>query len=491
MGPVSFSQIPFPTRDKALEAARRLTDAGIRVQSADSGTALLVRSDDQARADLVLANLAAEQSGAYVVEPLKKPFDATVDIPGSKSHTNRAVLCAALAQGRSTLSRVLLADDTEAMIGAIETLGVGISLERSSPVGATAVVDGGIEDPEKLGDGGGQPIAVDVRQSGTTSRFLLPTLAAIDGGRFVLDGHPQMRARPFGPQLDALRVLGADVAGSSLPLTINGRPLSGGQVVVSGDISSQFLSGLLLAAPLYSQPTEIQVDGDLVSKPYVELTVQTMGAFGIDVNADLEGGRFVVPVGRYQPATLDLEPDASAASYFFAAAAITGSTVRVEGLGRSTIQGDLKFVYLLEQMGAKVAVGERSTEVTGTGQLNGITADMADISDTVQTLAAVAACADGPTEITGVGFIRHKETDRIAAPVAELQRLGVDAEATDDGMIIRPGAVRPATVDTYEDHRMAMSFALLGLVYPGVRIADPGCVAKTFPNFFDVLGSLS
>ncbi|MDH4279897.1 MAG: 3-phosphoshikimate 1-carboxyvinyltransferase [Acidimicrobiia bacterium] len=482
MGPVSFSRLSFADRSEALDAARRLTAVGIRVQSTDD-LSILVRGDDYAAAKRLLAG--RERASPRTVQPLKKPFDANVPLPGSKSHTNRALLCAALADGRSTLSRVLLADDTRAMLGALDRLGVGLRVDDERDPDVVVTVDG-------LGEGftaEGDTLTLDVMQSGTTSRFLVPALAA-GRGSFVVDGHEQLRNRPFVQQVEALTALGARIDGTALPLTIHGRRLRGGLVTVPGDVSSQFLSGLLLAAPLFAADTVVEVDGALVSRPYVELTIHTMATFGIDVAHDFEAGRFAIPATGYRPASVDLEPDASAASYFFAAAAITGSTVRVDGLGKSTVQGDLGFVELLARMGARVEVAEDHTTVTGTGRLVGITVDMADISDTAQTMAVVAACAEGPTEITGIGFIRHKETDRIAAPVTELQRLGIRAESTDDGFIVHPGPVTGGLVDTYDDHRMAMSFALLGLVHPGVVIDNPGCVDKTFPRFFEVLDSL-
>ncbi len=493
MGPVSFSRLSFGDRGEALEAARRLTEAGIRVRQGGSESSLLVGGDQIEAARNLLAEDdldPTESTGPMVrrpIKPLLEPFTATVSLPGSKSHTNRALLCAALAEGRSTLRRVLMADDTEAMLDSLERLGVGLTIDTAHDPETVVLVDGVGRGGFQAGDG---MVELDVRQSGTTSRFLVPALAT-GSGRFVVDGDAQLRSRPFGPQVEALVAMGADIEGSSLPLTIIGRRMAGGRVDVGGSVSSQFLSGLMLAAPLFESDTVIQVASSLVSRPYVELSMHTMADFGVEVQHDFDTGWFRVPAVGYQPATVDLEPDASAASYFFAAAAITGSTVRIEGLGRSTVQGDLGFVDLLARMGAEVEITDDATSVTGTGRLRGITADMADISDTAQTMAVVAACAEGPTEITGIGFIRHKETDRIAAPVAELQRLGIRAEAADDGFVVHPGPVVPAVVETYDDHRMAMSFALLGLVNRGIVIDNPGCVNKTFPRFFDVLDSLS
>jgi 3-phosphoshikimate 1-carboxyvinyltransferase len=423
------------------------------------------------------------------IEPLERPPDVEIDVPGSKSHTNRALLCAALAPGRSRLNRVLFANDTEAMLAAVGSLVSAVRIDRDR---AEVEVDGGIAGP--AADPPAGRLAVHAAQSGTTGRFLLPVLAATPG-HFTLDGDPQLRGRPFGPQLEALRSLGAQVEGESLPLTVDGRRLRGGTVAVDGAISSQFISGLLLAAPLFSDTTTVAVNGTLISRPYVDLTLSTMAAFGVEVAVagpaeGAETDAFIVPSQPYRPAEVELEPDASAASYFFAAAAMTGGRVRVRGLGRTTVQGDLAFVDILARMGAQVDVGPDWTEVRGVGTLRGVEVDMADVSDTAQTLAVVAAMADGPTTITGIGFIRHKETDRIAAPVTELQRLGIDAVANGDGMTIHPGSPRPGTVHTYDDHRMAMSFALLGLCHPGIVIADPGCVTKTFPTYFDHLERL-
>ncbi len=418
---------------------------------------------------------------SQAINVLDRPPDCTVRVPGSKSHTNRALVCAALASGTSTLHGILLADDTEAMLELLATLGIGIELDRDTRRATVEGVDGNIPPHEGI---------LDARQSGTTSRFVLPMLA-LGTGRYVLDGHEQMRARPFGDLIGALEVLGARVEGSTLPLTVVGAgSFTGGQVEVPGSVSSQFLSGLLLSSPYAAATVSIEIVGDLVSKPYVDLTLATMAAFGVEVDRD--GYRtFVVPTGGYNAADLQIEPDASAASYFFAAAAATRGRVRVEGLGTTTLQGDLAFVDVLERMGAEVIRTAAATEVRGTGVLRGIEVDMADISDTAQTLAAIAPFADGPVRVTGIGFIRRKETDRIAAIVTELTRLGIDAVEDPDGFTVQPGRPRPGLVHTYDDHRMAMSFAVLGLVAPGIEIAGPSCVDKTFPEFFETLAALS
>lgn len=413
------------------------------------------------------------------ISPLTAPPTVTVNVPGSKSHTNRALICAALASGRSRLTGVLFAQDTLAMLESLQVLGLEMLIGEHActvdVVGLGGIIPSGSHE-------------LNVRQSGTTGRFLLPMLT-LGSGRYVLDGAEQLRARPFDELVQGLRDLGGRIEGESLPLVIEGSTLRGGVVEVSGTVSSQYLSGLLLSAPCAESETVIEITSDLVSKPYIDLTLATMASFGAVVDND-NYRRFVVANTGYKSADLAIEPDASAASYFFAAAAVTGGSVTVEGLGAGTIQGDLDFVDALEGMGAVVSRDSTSTTVTGPSQLRGIHIDMANISDTAQSLAVVAPFASEPTTVTGIGFIRKKETDRVAAVVQELSRLGIRATEDDDGFTIYPGQPQPGIVDTYDDHRMAMSFAVLGLVAPGVIIENPGCVSKTFPSFFSVLDQL-
>jgi 3-phosphoshikimate 1-carboxyvinyltransferase len=417
------------------------------------------------------------------VQPLPRPPDVDLEVPGSKSVTNRALVAAALATGSSTLSGVLLADDTWAMMGALRALGFGVTVDEHAHV-ATVRGCGGV-----VPAAGGE---VDVRLSGTTARFVAPLLA-LGHGTFDLDGGQPFRARPMGPVLDALTQLGARVEDRGtpghLPVRVRSTGVVAARVEVAGDASSQFLSGLLLAAPACSDGLTIELTTSLVSERYVDLTVATMADFGAQVQRPGER-RFVVRPTGYRAADVAIEPDASAASYLLAAAAVTGGRVRVRGLTPSARQGDAAFARILERMGAAVTIDERGTEVRGSGRLTGIEVDLGAMSDTAQTLAAVAVFAEGPTRVTGIGFIRAKETDRIHAVVTELRRCGIRADAQDDGFVIHPGVPQPATISTYDDHRMAMSFALLGLRVPGIRIADPGCVAKTFPAYFDVLEQL-
>jgi 3-phosphoshikimate 1-carboxyvinyltransferase len=412
------------------------------------------------------------------VTPLSSPPDVSLRPPGSKSITNRALVCAALAPGRSTLTGVLFADDTHAMLDAVRALGATLTLDEGA---RTALVDG-VDPRTASGD-----VRVDARQSGTTSRFILPA-AALRPGRGVVDGTPQLRARPFAALVVALRELGATVEDLGepgfLPVAVTG-PLAGGKVALPGHISSQYLSGLLMAGPLMADGLTVELTSPLVSVPYVEATTAVMAAFG--VTAD---GLSVRP-GAYRATEYAIEPDASAASYLLAAAAVSGGRVSVEGLGTRSLQGDVRFADLLERMGARVERAADRITVTGTGTLHGIDVDMADISDTAQTLAAVAVFADSPTRVTGIGFIRGKETDRIGAVVTELRRAGIEAVEDADGFTVHPGPPKPTAFDTYEDHRMAMSLALLGLRAPGIEIRDPRCVAKTYPAYFEDLARLS
>jgi len=411
------------------------------------------------------------------ITPLPAPLDATVRPPGSKSITNRALLCAALAPGRSTLTGALFADDTQAMMGVLAALGADVTADP----GAATIAVTGVDLTRSVAD-----IAVDARQSGTTSRFVLPA-AALRPGRTLVDGTPQLRARPFEPVLTALREVGAIVEETGrpgcLPVTVRG-PARGGPVRVSGHISSQFLSGLLMAGPLMPAGLAVELTSPLVSVPYVEMTAAVMAAFGAEVDM------LSVRPGGYRPTDYSVEPDASAASYFLGAAAITGGQVTVRGLGTGSLQGDVTFVDVLERMGARVERSADELTVSAAGRLRGVDVNMADISDTAQTLAAVAVFAESPTRVRGIGFIRGKETDRVGAVVTELRRAGIDAHEDEDGFTINPGVPRPTRFATYDDHRMAMSLSLLGLRVPGIEIADPGCVAKTYPGFFTDLAAL-
>src|SRR5581483_12000328 len=375
-----------------------------------------------ARARLPACGPTSGMTATWPIEPVTGPVHATVRVPGSKSITNRALVCAALASGTSVLDGALRADDVDAMIDCLSALGIPVSV-----AGEQVRVTGCAGKPPAW------EATLDARLSGTTARFIGP-VAAIGHGRFVLDGAPPLRRRPMAPLVSALRSLGVDLEETAepghLPVVIHASGVRGGRVALAGDISSQFVSGLLMAAPCFDLGVEIALTTELVSEPYVAMTRAVMAAFGVASDG------LTVPPGQYHGTAYAIEPDASAASYFFAAAVVCGGEVRVEGLGRESLQGDLAFVDVLARMGADVHQDATATTVRGTGTLHGVTVDLRHLSDMVPTLAAVAAFADSPTRITGVGFIRGKESDRIAATVAELRRCGVAAHAEPDGLTV-------------------------------------------------------
>ena len=419
------------------------------------------------------------------LKPWSGPTRSTrVRVPGSKSLTNRALIVAALADGPSTLTGALDSDDTRVMVDSLQKL--GIQVEHDPSTGVIQVQGCANKIPRNDAD-------LYIANSGTSLRFLT-AMVATGSGTFRLDGTPRMRQRPVADLLQALNGLGAD-ATSDLgtgcpPVTVKASGLDGGYAFVKGDVSSQFLSGLLMALPYSRDTTTVEVEGVLVSKPYVAMTMAVMEAFGVKIN-NRKDRRFDVRPARYTGRTYAIEPDASAASYLFATAALTGSTITVEGLGLDSVQGDLAFVDLLEHMGCAVVREKDATTVTG-GPLRGIDVDMNAISDTVMTLAVVALFAEGITRIRNVAHIRHKETDRIAALATELRKLGATVEEQPDGLILfPPDSITPARISTYDDHRMAMSFALAGLKAPGVTILEPACVAKTYPGFWDDLTNLT
>ncbi len=420
-------------------------------------------------------------SDSLEIQPVSNPIRATVRPPGSKSITNRALVCAALAEGTSKLQGALDSDDTQVMIAGLQSLGIKVD---SRDDGKTLFVEGcqGLL-PATNAD-------IFVGNSGTTIRFLT-ALATIGQGNYRLDGVARMRERPIGDLAEALQQLGAQVVcegdNACPPVAIQATGLRGGVASIRGNISSQFLSGLLMAAPYAEKCVTLQVAGTLVSIPYVTMTLEVMQAFGVEVMTDRDYAEIKIPNNKkYQATDYAIEPDASAASYFWAAAAVTGGEITVEGLGPDSLQGDVKFVDCLEKMGCEVRYENNQITVVG-APLHGINVDMNAISDTVQTLSVVALFAKGTTRIRNVEHIRHKETDRIAAVATELRKLGAQVVEHTDGLDITPGKFTAAEIDTYDDHRMAMSFAIAGLVKAGVVICDPDCTAKTYPHFFSDL----
>lgn len=414
------------------------------------------------------------------VRPARPGLDAVVRVPGSKSVTNRALLLAGLAAGRSVLRGALEAGDTDAFAAGLRSLGVAV--ERS---GAEVVVHGA---------GGPFPVAaadVDCAEAGTAARFLLAAAAA-GHGTYRFDAAPQLRRRPLGLLLQALRAQGARTQpddADALPLTLHADGLAGGALRLPGDTSSQFVSALLMSAPLGRGPLDLRVDG-LVSRPYVAMTLRMMDDFGAGARS-AAAGHFTVTPRAYAGREYDVEPDASTASYFFAAAAVTGGRVRVLGLHRrDALQGDVAFLEALECMGCTVVDAPDGVLVAGPAALAGLTIDMGDISDTFMTLAAIAPLATSPVTITGIGNVRLKESDRIAAMEENLGRTGVKTESGPDSLRVYPAKPHGARIDPHGDHRIAMAFSVLGLRVPGIVVEDPGCVAKTCPTFFGLWSDL-
>jgi 3-phosphoshikimate 1-carboxyvinyltransferase len=409
-----------------------------------------------------------------------RPLDAVVTVPGSKSIANRALVCAALADGDSRLRGLPGGDDTVAMVSCLQALGIGLTME-----GDDAVVDG---------SGGvivASDVVLDANLAGTTSRFVT-AVAALGTGPITVDGAPPLRRRPMAPLHDALAALGVIVepgeTAGGLPVTVRGPLTKGGAVAIRGDVSSQYLTALMLIAPLLEDGVRLQLTTPLVSLPYVRLTAAVMASFdlrGVEVGA----AEIVVPQGRYAGRDQTIEPDASSASYPLAMAAVAGGRVQVSGLHRDSAQGDIAFADLLEQMGCTVDDDTDGLAVTRDPDqlLTGIDVDMADISDLVPTLAAVAATAITPTTISGVGFIRAKESDRLGDLAAELATLGADVAVTVDGLHIEPaGPLRAADLGTHHDHRLAMAFGVLGAAVDGIGVADPDVVSKSWPGYWTV-----
>lgn len=421
------------------------------------------------------------------IDPVVNPGYATVSVPGSKSMTNRALVLAALASrsGAGVIRGAVQCDDSEVMIECLRRLGYAIATDWPNETIRVAQHAGPLVPVSEAN--------LDCGHSGTTMRFLTALVSA-GKGRFRIDGSPRMRERPMGDLLAGLRQLGvsarSESPGECPPIIIETHGLIGGEVSLRGDTSSQFLSALLMVAPLAAGPVTITVDGPLVSGPYVDMTIAQMANHGLTVE-QVGDGRWAIAPQTPRAAEVIVEADASAASYFFAAAAILQSTVMVSGYIPELItqQGDIRFLDLLREMGCLVE-RDLTWNVVHGRPLRGIDIDMNDLSDTVMTLAAVACFAEGPTTIRNVAHIRHKESDRIHAVSTELRRIGVGVEETGDGLRITPGPMHGAEIETYGDHRMAMSMALIGLRVPGVVIKDPGCVAKTYPGFWDDLDRL-
>jgi 3-phosphoshikimate 1-carboxyvinyltransferase len=416
--------------------------------------------------------------------PISEPFRATFTPPGSKSLTNRALILAALADGQSTLSNVLFADDTKCMTDSLTRLGHELDIDESA---RTIIVSGGAPKVSSA--------ELFCGNSGTTIRFLAAALS-VANGTYTLDGVERMRQRPLGQLVNLLRNLGVRVTYGGEenfpPITIHAHGLPGGLLRYGSAQSSQYLSAILMVAPYARHEVDVDLDGPQTSWPYVAMTMRLMDNFDItpELVRDPETGqptRIVVPRGKYKAAPYHVEPDASNASYFFAAAAINpGAKITIEGLGRYSLQGDVAFADTLHKMGATLVFGKDFITLSGTDTLEGIEADMSDMPDMAQTLAVVALFASGPTTLRGLHTLRVKETDRVKALATELHKLGAEVDVEGDDLTIHPpDRFKAAHIDTYDDHRMAMSFAVATTRASGITIRNVECVNKTYPHFFE------
>lgn len=418
-----------------------------------------------------------------ILDTATQPLKAVISVPGSKSIANRALICAALADGTTTLSNLASGDDTAAMIDCLRALHIDIKVEDT-----TATITGSAGRPH-----GG--VELNARLAGTTSRFMT-ALAALSAVPSLITGDAPLRHRPMKPLHDALTQLGAHVKSvdqsGHLPVWVSGDALDGGTVSIPGDISSQYVSALMMIGPYLPEGIRLQLTSPLVSRPYVAITASVMSSFGATGIAIGDHTIGVEP-SAYTATSYAIEADASSASYPLAAVAIAGGSVKVLGVGRPALQGDAAFVDVLEAMGCTTRTTEDSLEVKSSGLLHGIEINMADLSDLVPTLAVVAVFADSPTRITGVGFIRHKESDRIGDLVNGLKKIGSDAVEEDDGILIRPvnfDQLHGAELSTHDDHRLAMAWSLLALRVSGISIDEPAVVSKSWPEWWDVRSSL-
>jgi 3-phosphoshikimate 1-carboxyvinyltransferase len=414
------------------------------------------------------------------IKPLRH-CDGVISIPGSKSYTHRALILSSLADGESVLVNALRCEDTEHTVQALIRFGIPIFWEKTQ-----VRVQGQGGKFEATDD------KVDVGNSGTSMRFLT-ALAALKKGVTLLDGSDRMRKRPIGELMKGLGTLGvraySQKGDDCPPVIVESQGLQGGTVRIKGEESSQFLSGLMMVAPYALREVHIEVMGPLASKPYVDLTQDVMSTFGVKIENQEYSSFFVKAGQRYLPQTYRIEGDASNASYFFSAAAVCRGRVKVKGLNPRTIQGDIEFLKILEKMGCSVTQGNEWIEVLG-GGLHGIKMDMNEMPDLVPTLAVTAAFAQGKTVIQNIRHLRFKESDRIHALAVELRKMGIRVREGEDELKIEGGEPQGAEIETYEDHRLAMSFAIAGLAVPGIKIKGEQCVNKSFPEFWETLQKL-
>ncbi|MGL1932821.1 MAG: 3-phosphoshikimate 1-carboxyvinyltransferase [Desulfotalea sp.] len=417
------------------------------------------------------------------IKPIEK-LDVSLKVPGSKSLTQRALIAASLADGESILKNPLRSEDIDYTSAALSQVGVDFDKGEDWRVSGNGGVIGASAKDIFLGN------------NGTATRFLTSVMS-LGSSSYVIDGGPRMHERPIGPLMSALQGWGVDLSSKNgngcPPLLIKAKGLVGGHTVLPEGKSSQYLSSLLLVAPYANSVAELSVEGEVLSKPYVEMTLDVMHSFGINVEYKTDLSYFKIPQGVYKGHEYAIEGDASNASYFWAAAAIVGGKLRVENVPVPSLQGDAMLVPILGRMGCEVSIEGGGITVSSSGKLHGVTVDMGDMPDVVPTLAVVAAFAEGDTLITNIAHLRIKECDRLSAVVTELGKMGVDVEEREDSMLIHGQGGRGmhgAEIHTYDDHRMAMSMAVAGLKIPGVKITGEGCVAKSFPDFwqrFDLL----
>lgn len=426
----------------------------------------------------------------YHVKTLHKKIDWQVTVPGSKSMTNRALLMAALSDGKTLLKGVLFSDDSRNFLGSLKSLGFEVAIDEQAKEVAVTGLNGTL--PVKSGE-------IYVGSAGTAARFLTAMLALAEG-TFTINASNQMKKRPMKPLFDVLTEMGAKITylenEGFLPIKIQGiGPVSEADKMfhVKLDISksTQFLSALMLISPMLKQGLHIEITSERKDGSYIRITRQMMEQFG--ATAEFDGTNYIIPSGvSYKAGTYQIEPDVSAACYFYAAAALTGGRAIVKNVTWNCMQGDLKFIRLLEQLGCTVRETDCGIEVIGAenGKLRGITVDMKDFSDQTMTLAALAPFAESEIRIENIGHIRLQECDRLHATATELTRLGISCEEEENAITIHPGMPKAGIVQTYDDHRIAMSFALIGLKAEGIEIADPMCCKKTFEEYFDILDKL-
>ncbi|BBH24656.1 3-phosphoshikimate 1-carboxyvinyltransferase [Paenibacillus baekrokdamisoli] len=420
-----------------------------------------------------------------ILSPPTTAVNASITIPGSKSLTNRALLLAAMAKGTTQIEGLLKGDDSYWCINILKQLGVHVEIQ-----GESATVEGiNGEWPNRTGE-------LYVGAAGTVARFL-PGLLAAGQGLWRMTGSHRMSERPLAPLLYQLAAMGGvftyERIEGQLPYTLEAKGLQGGEPVLAGSISSQFISGLLMAAPYAEQTLRLSIDGPIVQREYVEMTLEMMRKFGADSNVEDEGQVITILPNGYQApsAAIVLEPDVSTCCYFWALAALTNGRIRVEGISLRTLQPDMEMVHVLEKMGCSMVHGENYVEVTGTNQLKGgFTLSMKRWSDQTLTMAVLAIFADGPITFTDAAHIRHHECDRISAICTELIKMGIQVEEHPDGLTVYPGIPQSALLDPHDDHRMAMALSLIGVKVPHIRIANPGCVSKTCPDYYERMEAL-